>query len=51
MDKYKMINCFVYEIGEQVEISEGKWVVADVSTASGAIIKANNARGVAVASA
>ncbi len=33
-----------------VEISGGKLVVADVSTASAAIIKANDARGVAVAS-
>ncbi len=34
-----------------VEISEGKCVAADVSTAAAAIIKANNARGVAVTSA
>ncbi len=31
-----------------VEISGGKCVAADVSTASAAIIKANDARGVAV---
>ncbi len=51
MDKYKLIYCFVYEKGKPVEITEEKLVVADVSTASGAIIKANDARGVAVASA
>ncbi len=34
-----------------VEISGGKLVVADVSTASAAIIKANDARGGAMASA
>ncbi len=34
-----------------VEISGGKCVAADVSTAAAAIIKANDARGVAVTSA
>ncbi len=34
-----------------VEISGGKRVAADVSTAAAVIIKANDARGVAVASA
>ncbi len=37
--------------GKLVEISGGKWVAADVSTAAAAIIKANDARGVAVTSA
>ncbi len=34
-----------------VEISGGKCIAADVSTAAAAIIKANDARGVAVTSA
>ncbi len=36
---------------KQVEISGGKCVAADVSTASAAIIKTSEARGVTVASA
>ncbi len=38
------------EKDKQVEISGGKLVVADVSKASAAIIKANDARGGAVTS-
>ncbi len=49
---YRLLMCRnLIEKNKLVKISGGKCVAADVSTAAAAIIKTNDARGVAVTSA